>query len=222
MSAYDTFADAAATNALKVVLEGSERAHGWRTAASARASWLEPPEPLASRVPKAGLGGQPVRERRLKGHPAAAGSSRWPSTIAAARSMELRSTAKDPDARRCRYRREPPRRRRAPAFDRGRRAAGASHRGRALERGRQPDRRHRATNWASRRRSLGTPRVSPPAQNLGTALVAIPAVALGILVGIAMPTHIAKRRPSVALVTVGSRRWIRGAACTPGNAPRAN
>ena len=28
MSAYDTFADAAATNALKVVLEGSERAHG--------------------------------------------------------------------------------------------------------------------------------------------------------------------------------------------------
>jgi alcohol dehydrogenase len=28
MSAYDTFADAASTNALKVVLEGSERAHG--------------------------------------------------------------------------------------------------------------------------------------------------------------------------------------------------
>jgi alcohol dehydrogenase len=28
MSAYDTFADAAATNALKVVLEGSERPHG--------------------------------------------------------------------------------------------------------------------------------------------------------------------------------------------------
>ena len=53
-------------------------------------------------------------------------------------------------------------------------------------------------NWASTRRSLGTPSGSrPPAQNLGTALVAIPAVALGILVGIAMPTHIAKRRPSV-------------------------
>jgi alcohol dehydrogenase len=28
MSAYDTFADAASSNALKVVLEGSERAHG--------------------------------------------------------------------------------------------------------------------------------------------------------------------------------------------------
>jgi alcohol dehydrogenase len=28
MSAYDTFADAASTNALKVVLEGSERTHG--------------------------------------------------------------------------------------------------------------------------------------------------------------------------------------------------
>ena len=61
-------------------------------------------------------------------------------------------------------------------------------------------------NWASTRRNLATPSGSrPPAQNLGTALVAIPAVALGILVGtlvvravrIAVRMHIVKQRPRV-------------------------
>ena len=44
MAAYDTFADAASTGALKVVLEGSERDPA-RTGASPRASWPGPHDP---------------------------------------------------------------------------------------------------------------------------------------------------------------------------------